>query len=587
MAELPTAQLATDLVNTISELLLKGQLKEAQAAIHDNKYNACLKDNSWDLIPVITGYLNDETLTNNADLFECCEHLLQIIAEKSNPEEALLEFIEQAELAKSDTKFLAILKALQKTLLKLTSKRGRSLEWSFNTIQAHLSELPLPGEYNLENEEKIIMDVDTAVNRITLLYEQLLPFYKAFITEVSLPSHVLPEHRQRRNLLACFMLQLLGKPLACLDLEFDVKAKSRARICAEQIMNYLSQLVANCFIFLEYITDRPKNPPNDKKGVYEEPIEDVFACEDKMPILSLGVYYYLLLSENINIGMRPCHYNPLYLFQSTLHLTTELLKQPEQFIIRKGLLLAHAIICGPLIEKLTYEVLDAPVHCYFCKNLINIMVYSDIKQYRELGIKIFKTYLFKFDIKGRYLLIWNLMDTVTHVNTRGFLIAQYKDMLREILSDDQNKISEYFSGQKLYNMLDIFCFLPEGRESDIMELGDQIITSLNLLIFLSIRDKYNVTGIWNYFNTLEKKFFKPLKEGINISKAHYELKMKELKEEKRDSRVNVSISGKHLPQASFEDQMSVLHSAINSFEALEMLLARVEELVDDGPEVEI
>lgn len=584
--ELQPAQLATDLVNRISEFLVKGQLKEAKTAIHDNKYSACLKDNSWDLIPVITKYLTDENLKDDLELFECCEILLGVIAEKSNPEEALLEFIEQCELAKDDTKFIAVLNALQKTLLKLTSKRGRSLEWSFNTIQAHLSELPLPGEYNLESEEKIILDADSAVSRITSLYDQLIPFYKPFIDEVKLPNHLLPEHKQRRDLLACFMLQLLGKPLSCLDLECDAKTKNRARLCAEKIMTYLNELVSDCYMFLSYVTERPQKPPNDKNGVYEEPIQDVFACEEKAPLLSLGVFYYLLLAENINMECRPCNYNPLYIFQQTLHLATELLKQPEQFIMRKGVLLAYSIICGPLIENLPHNILDSSIHCHFCKSLTNMMIYSDVKQYRELGLKIFKTYLFKFDTKGRYLLITNLMNEITHVNTRGYLISQYKDMLREVLSKDENKISEYFSGQKLRNMIDTFCYLPEGRETDLMENGDQIITTLNLLTYLAIRDKYNVTGIWNHFSNLEKTFFKPLKEGINISRAHYELKIKELNEEKENApTVQVSVKGKCLPKQSIEEKVAIVNCAINSFGALEMLLARVEELVEDGPEV--
>lgn len=587
MGEVPTAQLATELVSEISKCLTNGQLKEAQTAISDNKYSACLKDNCWDLIPVIANHLNEETLSKNPELFECCENLLVVIAEKSNPEEALLEFIEQAELAKNDTKFITILKALQKTLLRLTSKRGRSLEWSFNTIQAHLSELPPPGDYNLENEEKPLFDSDDSVNRTTLLYSQLIPFYKPFIDEVSLPNNLLPDHIQRRNLLTCFLLQLLGKPFACFDMECDVLPKNRARICAEQIMEHLSHLVSDCFKFLYYVTDRSKSVPNDKNGVYEDAIEDVFACDDKTPLLSLGVYYYLLLCEGITSKSIPFIYNPLYIFQNTLHLATLLLKEPEQFVTRKGILLSHAIICGPLIDTLPYDVLDDPVHCNFCKNLSNIMIYSDVKTYRELCLKIFKTYLFKFDTKGRYLLIMNLMNTISHVNTRGYLISQYKDMLREILSKDENKISEFFSGTKLFRMVDLFCLLPEGRESDLMEIGDQIITSLNLLIYLAIRDKYNVTGIWNHFEKLDKNFFKPLKEGLNISKAHYELKIKELKDEKHDQKVNVKVCGRSLPQMSFDDKFSVLNNALNSFSALEMLLARVEELIDDGPAVSI
>lgn len=589
--ELPTAQLATDLVNKITLLLSENQLKEAISAINDNKYTACLKENSWDLIPVITKHLNDDTNNTQPELFDCCEKLLLVVAEKSNPEEALLEFIEQAELAKEDIKFLAILKSLQKTLLKLTSKRGRSLEWTFNTIQGHINELPETGEYSYENDEKVLQDVDDSVQRITFFYLELLPFYKPFIDEIS-TNTLTTELKQRRDLIACFMLQLLGRPLACLDMECGVKAKSRARLCAEKIMEYLSVLVSDCFKFLKYINERRKQPLNDKNGVMEEAILDVFACDEKAPMLSLGVYYYLILSENIQYRKTPMVYEPLYVFQSVFHVVAGLLSHSEQFVTRKGLLLAHALICSEMINVFPADVLDSPAHCNFCKNLTNIVIYSDVKEYRQLGIKIFKTYIFKFDLKGRYLLIENLMNTVKHINTRAYLVSQYKDMIREVFSIDENKISEYFSGKKLFKMLNVFCYLPEGQESDLMELGDQFITTINLLIYLTIRDKYNATGIWNYFDSIDKTFFVPLKEGLIISKAHYELKMKELKNEKgqgdsTDSKFSVSIKGHSLPGMSKEEQKSVLQAALNSFEALEMLLARLKELIDEGPAINI
>lgn len=594
---LPMAQLATDLVNEITELISKNLLSETLSVINDNKYNACLKENSWDLIPVLAKHLDNETNLNSPDLFNCCQELLLIVAEKSNPEEALLEFIEQCELAKEETKFFAVLKALQKTLLKLTSKRGRSLEWSFNTIQAHVAGFLLPGEYNYENDEKIFQDADEPVQRITSFYSELLPFYEPFIEEVSLlgANQTISEIlcKQRRDLIACFMLQLLGKPLASLDLEWGTQSKSKARICAEKIMHNLNRLVGNCFKFLEYVNDRNEQSHSDKNGVMEDSVLDVFACDEKAPLLSLGVYYYFLLSERVDEVKIPIVYCPVYVFQSLMRLVVGLLKEAEQFITRKGLLLAHALICSEMLTNFTSDLLDSPVHCEFCKNITNIIIYSDVKSYRELGIKIFKTYLFKFDLKGRYLLISNLMEVVKHGNARGYCIGQYKDMLREIFAQDENKIPEYFSGKKLIKMLNVFCHLPEGAKSDLMELGDQIITTLNLLTYLAIRDKYNATGIWNHFPVLKKEFFDPLKEGLILSKAHYELKIKELKNEKGQGdksspKCSVKVKGHiALPKMSFEEKKAILDASLNSFEALEMLLARLKELIDEGPSINL
>lgn len=574
MAEVASGQLASDLVHTISELLTKNQLKEAHNAINDNKYSTCLKDNSWDLIPIIVSHLDQETLESNQDLFECCENMLQVVADKSNPEEALLEFIEQAELALNDTKFIAILQALQKVLLKLINKRGRSLEWSFNTIQAHVTKLPLPGEHGLEDEETAVLDADEAVSRITSFYAQLLPFYEPFVAEVEVARN-----RQRRDLLTCFMLQLLGRPLACLDLETSAGTKSHTRQCAEHIMAYLGRLVPDCYIFLRYAGDkRQPSADNDSVGV------DLFASEDRAPSLSLGVYYYLLLSENVNVGVRPVVYGPLYVFQSALHLAAELLRQPEQFAMRKGLLLAHALVSGRH-DPLPHDALDSPAHCRFCDALLNVTVYSDLRSCRELAVNVFKTYMFLWDARGRYLLVWHLMHTVRHVNARAYVVARYKDMLHEAVRGGENRVCEWFAGARLRRMLDSMCALPSGRESDLMELGDQLLTALNLLTFLALRDRFNVTGVWDHFPVLERRFLCPLKQAIDISKAHYELRMNEVREERAGGKapVDVKVAGHCLPSLNHQDQMSVLYSAINSFEALEMLLARLHELIEDPP----
>nr|CAD7432047.1 unnamed protein product [Timema monikensis] len=137
-----------------------------------------------------------------------------------------------------------------------------------------------------------------------------------------------------------------------------------------------------------------------------------------------------------------------------------------------------------------------------------------------------------------------------------------------------------------------FCNLPNGAESDLVELGDQIVSALNLVRFLVLRDKDNLTGIWDCVSDLEYYFFEPLKRGLIISRAHFELKLNELKQErieenkgmmvKRGQEVTITIGGQQLPNLPYENKVSVINSAMNAFDLMEGLLGRVVGSKDSG-----
>ena len=74
-----------------------------------------------------------------------------------------------------------------------------------------------------------------------------------------------------------------------------------------------------------------------------------------------------------------------------------------------------------------------------------------------------------------------------------------------------------------------FCQLSNGTETDLLEVSDEIMASLNFLICMLIRDKENVLKIWNIIEDLENNFLKPLDKGLSMSRAHYKLKLDESK----------------------------------------------------------
>jgi hypothetical protein len=585
--------LCNELTTALGDCLASGKTNEALSAICDVKYDKCIKDKSWDIIPSVSKFLVQETVDNSPEVFDCCETLLKEIAQKSNPEEALLEFLEQGESFENDVKFLALLKPIQVILFRLPKRRRQSLEWCLNMIQSHITSLPVPKSYRLEGEERKLLDSDPYVRRITKVYQGIVPFYKPFVNEVSLQQRAEYQKNVERDLLICFILLLLSHPLVFLDLECHEKSSNAIRSVTEELLTFLTYLVGDLMIFLEYAEMREseaRSKRNDNFTVCGGDV-DIFCREDKVPVLSIAVLYYLVLAEHIQLIRTPCVYSPLYVFQRCLYLIVVLIKHSEELVVRKGLLLANAVLVTLSEGSVPWNILESPIHKEFVESLSKIMVYCEVESSRKSAVLILRIYLFKFDAKGQYLLMLNLPTVVNHSGILGYLITLLKDMIISALSSAVTL--PYFTGKTLYDLISKYCLLEHGAETDLVENVDQIVSALNLIRFLALRDRENKTGMWDYVGMLEKCLLEPLREGIQLSRAHYKLKLRDLEEEKktamvnsdgltRKSNVTVTVGGQLLPNLPHENKVAVIMSALNAFDLMESLLSRVNECIDSG-----
>lgn len=585
--------LCSELTTILGDCLASGRINEALSVIYNVKYDQCLKDKSWDIIPSVTKFLIQETVDNSPEVFDCCETLLKEISQKSSPEEALLEFLEQAESFENDVKFLALLKPIQIILFKLSKRRRQSIEWCLNMIESHVTSLPVPENCRLEGKERKLLDSDPCVRRITKVYEGIVPFCKPFVNEVSLRQRAEYQKNVQRDLLVCFILQLLGHPLAFLDLECYEKSSSAIRSVTEELLTFLTYLVGDLMIFLEYAETREseRRSKRNENFTIGDGDEDIFCREDKVPVLSIAVLYYLVLAEHIQLTEAPCVYSPLYIFQRCLYLIVVLIKHSEELVVRKGLSLANAVLVTLSEGSVPWNILESPIHKEFVESLSKVMVCCEVESFRKSAILILRSYLFKFDAKGQYLLMLNLPTVVNHSGILGYLITLLKDMIINALSSTMTL--PYFTGKTLYDLMSKYCSLENGAETDLVENVDQIVSALNLIRFLALRDRENKTGMWDYVGILEKSLLEPLREGIKLSRAHYKLMLRDLEEEKkngvvnsdgltRKSNVTITVGGQLLPNLTHENKVTVITSALNSFDLIESLLSRVNECIDSG-----
>ncbi|XP_074237533.1 glomulin isoform X1 [Saimiri boliviensis] len=90
-----------------------------------------------------------------------------------------------------------------------------------------------------------------------------------------------------------------------------------------------------------------------------------------------------------------------------------------------------------------------------------------------------------------------------------------------------------------------------------------------------------LTGLWTELGNIENNFLKPLHIGLNMSKAHYEVEIKNSQEaQKSKDLCSITVGGEEIPNMPPEMQLKVLHSALFTFDLIESVLARVEELIE-------
>ncbi|EFA00304.1 glomulin [Tribolium castaneum] len=549
--------------STISTLLKAGNTVQAVTLFTDNKNSEEVRNNSWDLVPIVARYLTDECETNNIEVFKCCQKLITVIAENSKPEEVLLQFIEELETADDDTKFVMLLKPLEVVLLRVPDKRVTSLGWCFNAIVDYLKKLEVPEDLNLVGEERLLLDSNEIVNRIVYLYNELLSFCETFAKElrgVTSSKNIL----ERKQVVARFFVELLGSPLAFLDMVIYKNTKSKARLLAEELITAFCYLNLDPYKFLEMYNDSDLVKPSD---------------------LSLGVFYYLILSEEICHNYLPKVYNPAYTLNYSLTFVNSLLSQDGQFVVEKGIDLAAALLKNVDQLELPYVLLDSENYSKFCKIISNVIVHNECVELRKKGLHALHTFLWSFEHQGRYLLVKNLIRNITHSGLKGNLITTYKEMItQEIKTSGIKNLPPYYVTHKLYNILDEFTLLKQKEETDLVDESDRIIASLNFLRYLVLVDVSGDIGIDSYLETLENGYFKFLRTGINMSQEHYRLRIKEVAEEDtkvetEDCKVSVTVSGKDLIEMPTEKKIEVMQMSLTTLDVIDSILSRVIECI--------
>lgn len=572
-------QVNIDIVKHISSLLENVKYKEALDSLSDDKFTESFKENCWNLISVVIRKIQDDTIIIKPSLYGACDELLRVIIEKCIPEEALLELIEQVELAKNDAQFGLVLGPLQQLLKKLSPKKGRSLEWCLNSITTYIESIPII-EYELEGKERLVMDCETNIRRVTRVYSLLPPFYSPFIEDINFHN----TDNKIKQIITAFVISLMGKPLIYIDMDIDSNSQSEAMVCCSIMIQDICVLEKNILKFLPYLEKCYKDDKRSKTMKVDNEIElTPYEHKEKINMTTLSGLFYAVFSGHFKVldSAIPQVYSTEYRTHTLMLSVNHLLSFREYGPLSKGIQL-FKVVLNHLSCYTSHILLLSSIHFSVCKSLINIAIYSSYESLRKDAVTLIGSHINKFNYKGRYILIRFLLDVSNHSGMIGYAITLYKDSINEAMKEAI--VSDCFVGSQLLNMLKKICHLPHGAESDLIELADQIITALNFLRYLVLKDTKNITGIQECFAMIENDYLKNLRFGLNMSKAHYEVALKDLEDGKlsqeEKEKVSINVGGNSLDKIPMEKKKEIIHSALNAFHLIEGLIARLSECIN-------
>ena len=540
------------------KLLLLGEdpTKAVDLATNEN-YLEALKDSSWNIVEIISPHLTAENAKENIPLFKTCETLLYIIADKCKPSETVLEFLEQMETFENDVKFCALLKPLKLSLKRLEDK-SKAFDWCVNTIKCYIECLPC--------DESRIID----------LFKEILQFLKPLIEKASLGN----DESNIRNLLLSLLLSLLGKPFCYLE--------QRSLDISNPIINSICKLTGDCFRFLIIVVERDKR--SHKLSQESSSVLNLFESTWQVSDLAYANFYYLIITNESLLEKVPQVYNPKYILHNCFYLASTLLQKKEIILVSKGLNFIKFVMSRIKKYSLGKKSLDSAAHPKLFSGLTQVMIFCKSEKERQMALEIFRNYIDLFTMQTRYQVILQLYKITNHSGLLSVITTIFKDSVIKCL--EQNPPCPYFFGLNLQNLLSFACRLGHGSLTDLIEINEEILSALNLIRFLAIRDKENMTGFWDYAEELEKNYLTNLRTGIDVSRAHWKLKVKDLELEmsmitksKEKSGINdnvtITVGGENLEMLSTSEKIIYSQQALNVLDMVQNVLARVTECIED------
>ncbi|KAL1280095.1 hypothetical protein QQF64_014695 [Cirrhinus molitorella] len=547
----------------------QGNSAQVLSILVDEKNKNIVRCMGWNLLGSLVQILLKKEDRNLPHCHAILSHLLEV----GSPKEllvGLLEQVEEADSASIAETVTLLLKPLQTVLLRLGMKKASSVGMALSTLLSQVTRLPVP--VTKEQEED---DVFGLCRCCSALLQFVKPFVEE-IKEVVKDNNRISKDNELRVELLKFCMKSLSEPLLEVHLKDpDTLLKSPLRDFATEILIILSSIGES----LPDLLSRSVLKRREVPGFLEE--------EVRYPKESLACLSHLLFVDHIAVDIFPAVLSPVFVLQCNMEYIELLLSRTEESRLQKGLELYEKSLIRVEDNSLPVDLLELKTFFSVPQNLVKVMTLCPDQSLRTKGLKVFQLSIDKFNTEAKYKFFKGMLKTSHHAGVEGYIIKNIKNQIDFSLKPCNG--NDWFLGKYLLPLLRLVLCLPHGPETDLLQNLDKIMESLNLLRYMLIRDKEweNETGIWTELYKIEDNYLKPLRTGLNMSKAHYEAELKSVKENKKisskDSKASVctvTVDHEKLPHMTPEMQIQVLQSAVFTFDLIESVLGRIEEIIE-------
>uniref|UniRef100_A0A8C6U3A5 Glomulin, FKBP associated protein a n=1 Tax=Neogobius melanostomus TaxID=47308 RepID=A0A8C6U3A5_9GOBI len=538
----------------------EGDSLQLLSIVLDEKNQDIVRCMGWNLLPPLVQVLLKK---ESKDLPHCLA-IFNYVLEVCRPKELLIGLLEQLEHDEPDTiaeSLHLLLNPLQKVLLCLGVRKASSLGMALSSVLDQLCKLPVP--MTKEQEEDDVFSLCRCCSEIS-------SFIRPFVDEAR-PSGA---HKDElRTELLKFCMQALSRVL------LQVQLRDQETLPESPLRDFACSILLDLCAIGESLPALVHQPL-----LRHRPIPGFLEEEVCYPKESLACVAHLLFVHHLQADVFPSVYSPVYRLRANMEHICLLLSRTEESRIQKGLELYEKSLVRVEDCSLSVDLLEIKSFLSVPQNLVKVMTICPHHNLRTKGLKVFQLSIDKFNLEAKYTFFQLMLKTSNHSGVEGYVIKNIKNQIDSALK--ANGSNPWFAGLHLLPLLRSVLTLPDGPETDLLENMDRLMEALNLLRYLVIRDKVteNQTGIWTELYKIEDTFLKPLRVGVNMSRAHYERELHLTREDKKskakDPSVSVSVGDEQLPNMTKDTHIQALHSALHTFDMMESVLVRIEELIE-------
>ncbi|XP_062853311.1 glomulin, FKBP associated protein b [Trichomycterus rosablanca] len=528
----------------------------------------------------LLGPLIKEAVRKDRDPVHCqavITHMVQICS-ATEVLNVLLRQVEETDPdAIADTVTL-IIQHFQPALLRLGDIKTQSLNLVLDALHKQICKLPVPYLCKQEEEDE---------HGLCRCCTALLTFVQPFVQEIKSRDAKGPPtnsyHARLRSVLLKFCMKILREPL--LEAQFerrpDTTQNSPLRNVATDIMAILPAIHEPLPELLFYYPLRTQKD------------EAVVRIDDGDSPESRACLAYLLFVQLIAIEVFPAVFSPVFVLQCNMGYINILLSRQDESWILKGLDLHVKSLERVLDNSLPAELLELKSFNTVPQNLIKIMTDCPIQHLRVKALLVFQLFIKKLNEEAKHTFFRCIMRTSHHAGVKSVILTNIKDQAER--SSKSKRRDGWFEGTLLLSLLRDVLSLPRGPETDLLNDMDRVMVSLNLLRYLLIIERNKPTGMWTDLCNVAQNYIKMLRVCLSMSKSYYGAELRRIHENKKvKAKEFKEAAGKKTIQCMMvknealggmprEAQEKVLQCALVTYDLMESLVIRIEEIIDERP----